>query len=307
MKLNQTFPPQEVKNSKGKNHPTKTANAKAKAKSPSKPNSSAKAKSSNKPGTAKPVEKNAQELSYEERRAAAYGISPEKLKFLDETFPKTGLPKTDSFETIDVKVSKDMMRTLRSPFLRDAFGVIKDDGNLPVSNPMSIKIRNLTDEKLYNVKVFDYKHSFQRKLEYTPLTPGLEYDDILRQLAAENECRIIIGMTALTVAYFGKLDHVEKRQINSQMTIKYKTMFGIVAEQPMNIFMDAYQQQPDTIIGRKSYGLDNSLSLELEYLLPNTEVIISMYPSSIMYVTHEMRRAIEQKEKEEMGKRILPQ
>ena len=52
------------------------------------------------------------------------------------------------------------------------------------NKPLIIKLENLTDDKLYNVDIFDWDYEKQFKIKYSSTITWVSYDNMLRELAS---------------------------------------------------------------------------------------------------------------------------
>jgi len=151
--------------------------------------------------------------------------------------------------------------------------------SIRLSNPYIIHIKNLTDEKIYDVKLFDYEYEKQNKLKYSCPISSVEYAQILRTLIGENEPRIEIGtIRAIAFCDYAKF---KIKQINCEFNIINKDINGSESWIPDRFIIDTYQQQE--AISVKS-GLKikfyNKLQIQLAFLMPETEMTIYLFPKS---------------------------
>ncbi|MEK6883391.1 MAG: hypothetical protein AABY22_27435, partial [Nanoarchaeota archaeon] len=78
------------------------------------------------------------------------------------------------------------------------------------NKPLIIKLENLTDDKLYNVDIFDWDYEKQFKIKYSSTITWVSYDNMLRELASLNECKKNIRKFML-ISYCNYKKFVEKQ------------------------------------------------------------------------------------------------
>lgn len=153
----------------------------------------------------------------------------------------------------------------------------QEDNEVQLSLPYIIHIKNLTDEKIYDVKLFDYEFEKQDKIKYSSPISSVDYGQILRTLTGENEPRKVIG-TIKAIA-FCDYKKFQSKQINCKFSVIYSEINGCVITNPYVFIIDPYQHIDG--ISQKS-GLEinfyNKLQIELAYLMPETEMTIHLYP-----------------------------
>jgi hypothetical protein len=153
-----------------------------------------------------------------------------------------------------------------------------------ISLPYQIHIKNLTDEKIYNVDLFNYDHEKQRKLSYS-CTNGVSYDKFLRWLSSLNEPKEKIALLRLQV--WCDYHKFINKQINCCLHTIYEKPNGKMISVPLQVgnYFSANQMQSGIVDMPMSDNQDiqlfNELQLRFSYLMPETEMIITIYPSKI--------------------------
>lgn len=149
------------------------------------------------------------------------------------------------------------------------------------NNSFRLILENKTNEKLLDVPLFNFKHKEQQKIEYIfehcPNTFGeTGYELFLRAIGslykAEN---IIIG--ARIDAVCGN-EAIAEEQANVKMTVWHSNIFGQYAMIPVkfNVF-DAQQQRSVAEVSMQMGGLSVNMNMSLEFLMPNTTAIITLF------------------------------
>tara|TARA_R110000868_G_scaffold323015_3_gene583949 strand:+ start:35 stop:727 length:693 start_codon:yes stop_codon:yes gene_type:complete len=161
------------------------------------------------------------------------------------------------------------------------------DGMIGVENnlyPYCLHIKNLTDEKLYDVDLFNYDHEKQNKVAYS-CTNGVLYDRFLGFLSSLNEPKEEIRLIRFTADC--DYHKFKRKQLQSCVHTIYSEPNGSMVYTPTNliVYFSAYQHQSDIIdvplSGKSQIKLFNQLQLRLSYLMPETEMYITIFPSKI--------------------------
>jgi hypothetical protein len=151
-------------------------------------------------------------------------------------------------------------------------------------NPYCLHIKNLTDEKLYDVDLFNYDHEKQNKVAYS-CTNGVPYDRFLGFLSALSEPKEEIRLIRFTADC--DYHKFKSKQLKSCVHTIYSEPNGSMVSIPTNliVYLSAYQFQSDIIevpfSGESRIKLFNQLQLKLSYLMPETEMYITIFPSKI--------------------------
>jgi len=151
-------------------------------------------------------------------------------------------------------------------------------------NPYQIRIKNLTDEKLYDVDLFNYKHEKQNKIKYS-CGMGVDYDKFLRILASNSLSEEKIDLIQFMA--FCDYDKFRNKQIISSLSTIYEEPNGISSSIKTNIgnYFSAYQQQANIVdmkVDSLKIQLNNLLQLRLSYLMPETEIVITIFPCKMI-------------------------
>jgi hypothetical protein len=152
--------------------------------------------------------------------------------------------------------------------------------------PYQIRIKNLTDEKLYDVDLFNYEHEKQDKVEYSCGIMGVSYNMFLRHLSALSEPKEQVDL--LRISALCDYAKFKSKQLNCRLDTIYEQVNGCSESVPTNIgmYFSPHQFQSDIIDINLTDGykikLFNQLQLRLSYLMPETEMIIKIFPSKII-------------------------
>lgn len=199
-------------------------------------------------------------------------------KAVGVTFEQTN-DLTEKNETIDFSIF-----SMQGESESIANDLIKLEKQKETLLPYCFHLKNLTDEKLYDVDLFNYNHEKQNKIAYS-CTNGVPYERFLRFLSSLNEAREeIILMRFVAVCDYGKF---RQKQLNCCVHHINEEPNGRSVSTPNNLYINfsAYQQQSDIIDvplnGRSTIKLFNQLQLRLSYLMPEAEVFITIFPSKI--------------------------
>lgn len=150
--------------------------------------------------------------------------------------------------------------------------------------PYQICIKNLTDEKLYDVNLLNYDHEKQNKIAYS-CGMGVEYNSFLRFLSALSEAKEQVKL--LRVQVWCDYPKFRSKQLNCCLHKIITDPNGRMQSVPLQVshYFSAYQHQSDIIdipmTDVDKIELFNKLQLRLSYLMPETEMIITIFPSTI--------------------------
>jgi hypothetical protein len=160
--------------------------------------------------------------------------------------------------------------------------------NIPTKEtllPYQIHIKNLTDEKLYDVDLFNYEHEKQNKIAYSCGT-GVEYNNFLRFLSALSEAKEQV--TLLRFQVWCDYPKFRSKQLNCCLHRIITNPNGSMQSDLLQVgnYLSAYHHQSDIIdipmTDDNKIELFNQLQLRLSYLMPETEMIITIFPSIII-------------------------
>jgi hypothetical protein len=152
-------------------------------------------------------------------------------------------------------------------------------------SPYTIRVKNLTDEKLYDVDLFNYEHEKQKKIEYSCIQ-GVSYQYFLRILSSWNQASEEIK----TIRFSASCDYkkFQQKQLQTCLRIISTNPNGFSASVPNKLFIhfSAYQMQGNIIdvqfTDNDKIKLFNQLQLRLDYLMPETEMLIHIFPVTII-------------------------
>lgn len=151
--------------------------------------------------------------------------------------------------------------------------------------PYQVRIKNLTDEKLYDVDLFNYEHEKQNKIAYS-CGMGVEYNRFLRFLSALSEEKEQVKL--LRVQVWCDYPKFRSKQLNCCLHRIIQNPNGCLESVPLEVghYLSASQFQSDIIdipmTDDNKIELFNELQLRLSYLMPETEMIITIFPSTII-------------------------
>lgn len=159
--------------------------------------------------------------------------------------------------------------------------------NAPDSTPIIIQIKNKTDEKLYDVKLFEDNYLNHPKLEYSTPIVGVDYKKILDfVLTQSNGYKTRIGLTLISPSC--SYDKFTKKQIAAPIYIKNSTITGRIETKTIIPVMDIYQNITTMIANKFIYDIEFGRNIIIDYLMPDTTVIFYLYPSTKDKITDEI-------------------
>jgi hypothetical protein len=161
------------------------------------------------------------------------------------------------------------------------WGII-DLNSITMPNTMQkcfvIELINKTDDKLYNVDLINFNHKEQTKIEYKGLVN--EYDFLLRQLAS---LRKSDGLMATRIHIMANCDYITfaNRQVNGDLKTVHSGLCGStytrIFKRSEHIDLEQYHQNILEITFEQPISFTNQLSFELEYLMPETRIRVTVF------------------------------
>lgn len=151
--------------------------------------------------------------------------------------------------------------------------------------PYIINIKNLTDEKLYDVDILNIKHEKQNKVSYSCST-GVDYDWFLMSILSQNKPKEEV----MRLRLFSICDYPKFRDKQSRCCLQVinQKIDGSISSSPIHssVYFSPYQMQSGIIDidihnEMNRIKLFNQLQLRLSYLMPETEVVITIFPCEI--------------------------
>lgn len=138
--------------------------------------------------------------------------------------------------------------------------------------PLIITIKNLTDEKFYDLSVINHEHEKQKKISYECPIFGISYNSLLMKLQDKT---YNIDKT-MFISYCG-YEKFRQKQLQTPWKVKETKANGDAEERFSILTMDPYQSQSDRVINDKKFDLNPNTDVKLSYLMPETEITIRFY------------------------------
>lgn len=145
-----------------------------------------------------------------------------------------------------------------------------------LSKVISLRIINKTDEKLYNVNIFNYDFKEQNQIKYENLT-GMAYSEFLRKWDKLESNKYNINKVRLVAICDYK--KFERKQLSGKIFYKNTNVFSLSSAVPTEPMMwhSPYQAQPNIIDIERTFSILSDTEFELEYLMPDTTVDIHFF------------------------------
>jgi hypothetical protein len=140
---------------------------------------------------------------------------------------------------------------------------------------ISLTLTNETDEKIHNVKIFNYDFKEQSQIKYE--NDMMAYSEFLRKWdKLESKKYTIQKIRLLAMCDYKKF---EQRQLKAELYYKNKDIFGreLVSPVQTRLFHSPLQVHDNIIDIEKSYTILSISEFELEYLMPDTTVQVHFY------------------------------
>ena len=141
---------------------------------------------------------------------------------------------------------------------------------------ISLRLTNTTDEKLHNVKIFNFDFKEQNQIKYENLI-GMSYSEFLRKWdKLESKKYTIKKIRLRCVCNYKKF---QNKQLEAELYYKNKDIFSKEYVNPVQtkLFYSPLQAQDDIIDIEKSYTILANSEFELEYLMPDTAVEVHFF------------------------------
>jgi hypothetical protein len=146
-----------------------------------------------------------------------------------------------------------------------------------------IHLRNTSDSQIATVNLFDYNYKENTQVEYSSFYLG--YDFILRQLAAFKEYENL-KITKIHINAIHENEEIALKQFYSELILKHTAINGTCygSRFILEIYHDPEQLHKSIVVPFDyPISLTNQLSIELEYLVPNIQLVFTIfYEKSIL-------------------------
>jgi len=200
---------------------------------------------------------------------------------------KEGKPIEEALEKQPEKLTADLEDAVKSVTSPIGIGLLPtsdgiSDDLIPqqaitdLAQVISLRITNKTDDKLHNVKIFNYDFKEQNQIKYENLI-GMSYSEFLRKWdKLESKKYTIKKIRLRCVCNYKKF---QNKQLEAELYYKNKDIFSKEYVNPVQtkLFYSPLQAQDDIIDIEKSYTILSNSEFELEYLMPDTAVEVHFF------------------------------
>jgi hypothetical protein len=141
---------------------------------------------------------------------------------------------------------------------------------------ISLRLTNTTDEKLHNVKIFNYDFKEQNQIKYENLI-GMSYSEFLRKWdKLESKKYTINKVRLVAICDYKKF---ERKQLSGKLFYKNTNVFSLSSSVPTEPMMwySPFQEQPNIIDIERTFRILSDTEFELEYLMPDTAVEVHFF------------------------------
>jgi hypothetical protein len=145
-----------------------------------------------------------------------------------------------------------------------------------LSQVISLRLTNTTDEKLHNVKIFNFDFKGQYQIKYENLT-GMAYSEFLRKWdKLESKKYNINKVRLVAICDYKKF---ERKQLGGKLFYKNTNVFSLSSSVPTEPMMwcSPFQEQPNIIDIERTFRILSDTEFELEYLMPDTAVEVHFF------------------------------
>jgi len=141
-----------------------------------------------------------------------------------------------------------------------------------------VRIQNLTDEKLYDVKVFDFEHEKQNKIKYST-SMGSSYNQLLMVIDSiiKPKGKIVKLLNYASCDY----EKFQGKQVECDIRLFKNSPNGEFMSERKTFTIDLYQQQPfRAVLNDIEFDFFRETNLVYEYLMPETKAVLTIYVRS---------------------------
>lgn len=149
------------------------------------------------------------------------------------------------------------------------------------SMPFIIQIKNVTDEKIYDVPLFDEDYNSSEKIQYSA-SPGFQvgddnkYKDVLEKLYKNTEKQHFVSTVILLHAHCEFYKFKQK-----QLYLNCSIIDECDKEDIVPFAIDPYQMQDNLVKASKEIVFNNKTNIILPFLMPETTVKLFICPTSL--------------------------
>lgn len=143
--------------------------------------------------------------------------------------------------------------------------------------PYIIKIQNTTDDKHYNVPVFNMEHEKNKSIRWKSGIMLSSYNEILAQKNADAITGRVGKVMIITECDYKKF---ELRQMGCPFILSSRDSFGNKTDQGEFVTIDPYQQRSDCVVcvvEKYNFHLKCLSDIVFEYLMPETSIELRLY------------------------------
>jgi hypothetical protein len=149
--------------------------------------------------------------------------------------------------------------------------------NINEHRSIVIKIKNISEDKFYNVNVFNHKFENLFGIHYSSLTPNISYEQICQELLSYKKSKFIIRQ----IRHHVLCDYLRFRQ---RQVICGIELIEASLRDYKRFSIDPYQFQSDTCeIKNLELPYIHSSNIIYEFLMPETEIhlVLSLTPVTL--------------------------
>jgi len=172
----------------------------------------------------------------------------------------------EKIKTMTEKAKKDNVKETKEQWSPMNYGT-----------PYIIEIKNRSDDKHYDVKLLDVDHEKQKRVDYNIPFSNIGYEEVIRSLEQRQQ-RIKNVMVTASCDYA----KFRRRQLSCVLSAVERNLMGGCTEKPIILTIDPFQFQDDRVVMKSDFLLQGSMgNIELNYLMPETDVTLYLYPEKI--------------------------
>lgn len=152
--------------------------------------------------------------------------------------------------------------------------LIAENNKKRLGSPLIVSVKNTTDDKFYDVNIFNPDYDKQDKIKYESCISTVSFGEIIEQIRC-GAFRIEKTMIIAICDYH----KFKSKQLHSSIIIRQTEASGRETTEPKDVCLDPYQNQDDRAIVDFEFDLTVQTKLTTRYLMPETEVVYRFYPT----------------------------
>ena len=145
--------------------------------------------------------------------------------------------------------------------------------------PIGITLTNLTDEKLFNIKLFDVDFEKNDKIKYQHVLKDKSYKEFITAMMGDFEGTAIYQIQIMASCDYNKF---AGRQLMAPFGIFTNSPYGSGGyKQNITPLINPYQMQSGTVMIPVEFLFFTGCQIEIPFLMPETSASYFLYPGTL--------------------------